>query len=72
MSTVLEQITAAQKESVATAVALANIAATAAEKTMDLNVGAIKSAMASASENGKAISEAKDVQAVINAALRAR
>jgi phasin family protein len=48
----------------ATSVALAGIAATAAEKTMDLNVGAIKSAMSTATENGKTIAEAKDVQAM--------
>lgn len=64
MSTVLEQFNSARKESVSTAVALANIAATAAEKTLDLNVGAIKSAFATATENGKAIADAKDVQAV--------
>lgn len=64
MSTAMEQMTAAQKETVATTVALAGIAATAAEKTLDLNVGAIKSAMSTATENGKAIADAKDVQAV--------
>jgi len=64
MSTVLEQLTAAQKENFATSVALAGIAVTAAEKTMDLNVGAMKSAIAAVTENGKAIAEAKDVQAV--------
>ena len=64
MSTVLEQVTAAQKENVATAVALAGIAAATAEKTLDLNVGAIKAAFATATENGKAIAGAKDVQAV--------
>ena len=64
MSTVIEQLTAAQKENLSTSVALAGIATTAAEKTMDLNVGAIKSAMNTATENGKAIAEAKDVQAM--------
>lgn len=64
MSTVLEQFTAAQKDNVATSVALANIAATAAERTLDLNVGAIKSALSTAQENGKAIADAKDVQAM--------
>jgi phasin family protein len=64
MPTVIEQMTAAQKENVATTVALAGIAASAAEKTMDLNVAAIKSAMATATENGKAIADAKDVQTV--------
>ena len=64
MSTVIEQMTAAQKENMATTVALANIAVTAAEKTMDLNVGAIKSAMSSATENGKAIADAKDAQSM--------
>jgi len=70
MSTVIEQMTAAQKESIATTVALANIAATAAEKAMDLNVGAIKSAITTATENGKAIADAKDVQAM--SALQSR
>ncbi len=64
MSTVIEQMTAAQKESMATSVALANIAATAAEKALDLNVGAFKSAMNTATENGKAIADAKDVQSM--------
>ncbi|MGD2139556.1 MAG: phasin family protein [Burkholderiales bacterium] len=64
MSTVIEQVTAAQKENIATTVALANIAASAAEKAMDLNVGAIKSAISSATENGKAFADAKDVQAM--------
>ncbi|NIO40592.1 MAG: TIGR01841 family phasin [Burkholderiales bacterium] len=64
MSTLIEQLTAAQKENIATSVALATIAATAAERSMDLNVGAIKSAISSATENGKAIAEVKDVQAM--------
>jgi len=62
MSTVLEQITAANKETVATTVALAGIAATTAEKVMELNFGIFKTAMASATENGKAIADAKDAQ----------
>jgi phasin family protein len=60
----MEQMTAAQKENVATTVALANIAATAAEKAMDLNVGAIKSAISTATDNSKAVAEAKDVQSM--------
>jgi phasin family protein len=64
MPTVIEQISAAQKENINTAVTLAGIATTAAEKTMDLNVAAIKSAISTATENGKAIASAKDVQAV--------
>ena len=64
MSTLMEQMTAAQKENIATSVALANIAASFAEKAMDLNVGAIKSAIANATENGKAVAEAKDVQSM--------
>jgi len=63
MSTVLEQMTAANKETVATTLALAGIAATAAEKVMDLNIGIIKTAIASATENGKALADAKDAQA---------
>ena len=64
MSTVLEQMTAANKETVATTVALAGIAATTAEKVMDLNIGIIKTVFASASENGKAIADAKDAQSI--------
>ena len=64
MSTVLEQMTAANKETVATTVALAGIAATTAEKVMDLNIGIIKTAFASATENGKAIADAKDAQSI--------
>lgn len=64
MSSVIEQMSTAQKENVATTVALANIAAVAAEKTMDLNVGVFKSAITSATENGKAFADAKDVQSV--------
>ena len=64
MSTVMEQMTAAQKENIATSVALANIAANLAEKAMDLNVGAIKSAISTATENGKAMADAKDVQSM--------
>lgn len=64
MSSIIEQMTAAQKENIATSVALANIAANLAEKAMDLNVGAIKSAIATATDNGKAVAEAKDVQAM--------
>jgi phasin family protein len=64
MSTVLEQMTAANKETVATTVALAGIAATTAEKVMELNFGIFKAAMASATENGKAIAEAKDAQSI--------
>jgi phasin family protein len=63
MSTVLEQMTAANKETVATTMAFATIAASAAEKVMDLNIGFFKTAIASATENGKAITEAKDAQA---------
>ena len=62
MPTVIEQMTAAQKENINTTVALAGIAASTAEKALDLNVAAIKSAMATATDNGKAIAEAKDVQ----------
>ena len=47
MSTVLEQMSAANKETVATTVALAGIAATTAEKVMDLNFGIFKTAIAS-------------------------
>lgn len=64
MSTVLEQMTAANKETVATTVALAGIAATTAEKVMDLNFGIFKTAIASATENGKAIADAKDAQSL--------
>lgn len=64
MSTVLEQMTAANKETVATTVALAGIAATTAEKVMDLNIGIIKTVFASATENGKAIADAKDAQSI--------
>jgi len=64
MSTVLEQMTAANKETVATTVALAGIAATTAEKVMDLNFGIFKTAIASATENGKAIADAKDAQSI--------
>ena len=64
MSTIMEQMTAAQKENVATTVALANIAATTAEKAMDLNVGAIKSAISTATDNSKAVADAKDVQSM--------
>ncbi|UCD70217.1 MAG: phasin family protein [Betaproteobacteria bacterium] len=64
MSTIMEQMTAAQKENMATTVALANIAASAAEKAMDLNVGAIKSAISTATDNSKAMAEAKDVQSM--------
>ena len=66
MPTVIEQMTAAQKESINTTVALAGIAASTAEKALDLNVAAIKSAMATATDNGKAIAEAKDVQGLHN------
>ena len=62
MSEVMEQVTAAQKEGLATTMALAGIATATAEKVMDLNVSAIKSAMAMASDNSKALAEAKDVQ----------
>jgi len=62
MSTVLEQMTAANKETVATTLALAGVAATTAEKVMDLNISMIKSAIASATENGKALADAKDAQ----------
>jgi phasin family protein len=64
MSTVLEQMTAANKETVATTMALAGIAATTAEKVMDLNIGVIKTAIAAATENGKAIADAKDAQSL--------
>lgn len=64
MSTIMEQMTAAQKENIATSVALANIAVNLAEKAMDLNVGAVKSALSNATENGKAVAEAKDVQSM--------
>ena len=64
MPTVIEQMTAAQKENINTTVALAGIAASTAEKALDLNVAAIKSAMSTATENGKAIAEAKDVQGI--------
>ena len=64
MSTALEQMTAANKETVATTVALAGIFATAAEKVMDLNIGIIKTAIARATENGKAIADAKDAQSL--------
>ena len=64
MPTVIEQMTAAQKENITTTVALAGIAASTAEKAMDLNVAAVKSAMATAAENGKTIADAKDVQSV--------
>ena len=64
MSTVLEQMTAANKETVATTLALAGIAATTAEKVMDLNMGMFKTAIASATESGKAIAEAKDAQSL--------
>jgi phasin family protein len=64
MSTVLEQMTAANTETVATTVALAGIAATTAEKVMDLNIGIIKTVFASATENGKAIADAKDAQSI--------
>jgi phasin family protein len=62
MSTVLEQMTAANKETVATTMALAGIAATTVERVMDLNISIIKTAIASATENGKAIADAKDAQ----------
>ncbi len=64
MSTVIEQMTAANKETIATTLALAGIAATAAEKVMDLNFGIFKTAIASATENGKAIADAKDAQSI--------
>ena len=64
MPTVIEQMTAAQKENITTTVALAGIAASTAEKAMDLNVAAVKSAMATVAENGKTIADAKDVQSV--------
>jgi phasin family protein len=64
MPTVIEQMTAAQKENITTTVALAGIAASTAEKAIDLNVAALKSAMTSATENGKALADAKDVQSV--------
>ncbi len=64
MSTVLEQMTAAHKENVATTMALAGIAATAAEKVMDLNINIVKTAIAGVTENGKAIADAKDAQAL--------
>lgn len=63
MSTVLDQMTAANKETVATTVALASVAATVAEKVMELNMGMFKTAIAGATENGKAIAGAKDAQA---------
>lgn len=63
MSTVIDQMTAAHKENVATTMALAGIAATAVEKFMDLNVSIIKSAITNATENGKTIADAKDAQA---------
>jgi phasin family protein len=63
MSTVLEQMTAANKENVATTMALATIAATAAEKVMDLNISILKTAIVGATENSKALAEAKDAQA---------
>lgn len=44
--------------------ALAGIAATTAEKVMDLNFGIFKTAIASATENGKAIADAKDAQSI--------
>ena len=51
MSTVLEQMTAAHKENVATTMALAGIAATAAEKVMDLNINIVKTAIAGEDPN---------------------
>jgi len=63
MSTILEQMTATHKENVATTMALAGIAATAAEKVMDLNIGIIKTAIAGATANGKVIADAKEAQA---------
>jgi len=64
MSTVLEQMTAANKETVATTLALAGIAATTAEKVMDLNLSMFKTAIAGITENGKAIADAKDAQSL--------
>jgi len=64
MSTVLEQMTAANKETVATTLALAGIAATTAEKVMDLNLSMFKTAIAGMTENGKAIADAKDAQSL--------
>lgn len=63
MTTIFEQMTAAHKENVATSMALAGIAASAAEKVMDLNIGIIKTVIAGATENGKAMADAKDAQA---------
>jgi phasin family protein len=62
MYTVPEQVTAAQKENLETAIAFAGITATAAERLMELNLKTAKAAFADATKNAKAITEIKDVQ----------
>ncbi len=63
MAPFFEQMIAAHKENVATTMALAGVAASTAEKVLDLNMGMIRNAIAGATESSKAMADAKDAQA---------
>jgi phasin family protein len=62
MYTVPEQLITTNKDNVETFLAFAGIAATAAEKLIDLNLKTAKAALAEAVKGAKGVSEARDTQ----------